>query len=310
MIIFVIVLVLVIVFIAADYGLYRFVFAHPVRKRPDAHNIPDSRLYSKYKDIMSEVVDDMEKIPHEEVSVVSSDGYRLYGRLYEMKKEAPVIVFLHGYHGLSEWDGFGFFRICKNNRINILMADERAHGKSEGNIITLGIKERHDCKLWTDYVVERYGNDKDVFLAGVSMGASSVLMSTALTLPGNVKGIISDCGFSEPASMIKETIRQMKLPVEPMYFFVNLGAKMFGHFNLEEITSLKAVKNLKLPVLFIHGKEDSVVPLSMNEELFDNCTGIKQRVLIDGADHANSAMTDYQAYEKAVMEFIHGICNN
>lgn len=290
--------------VAAVYGLYRFVFCHPLKKRPDAHQIPESNLYKAHIDIMSECVDDMDKTPFEEVSIQSQDGCRLYGRLYRIKKDAPLILFFHGYHGVFAWDGYGVFKICKDNGINLLMVDERAHGKSEGSAITFGIKERYDCKLWTEYAVRRFGENTDIFLAGVSMGAASVMMASELGLPENVRGIVADCGYSEPATILKETIRKTNLPVKPVYRLIRLGGRIFGHFDLEQATALEAVEKTKIPILFIHGKQDSVVPLSMCDELYERCAGKKERLLIEGADHANSALTDYAAYEKAVMMFL------
>jgi len=295
------------IIIGSSFCLYRFIFCHPIKHRPDAHHIPDSNLYRNYRDKMSDVVRNMEEMDYEEVSILSTEGYRLYGKLYNFQKNAPLLIFFHGYHGVSGWDGYGFFKICRNNKINLLMIDERAHGKSEGNVITFGIKERYDCKLWTDYAVERFGKNTDIILAGVSMGAASVIMSCELGLPENVRAMVADCGYSEPAAIIKETIRNMKLPVAPIYWLVNLGAHLFGHFALDETTVLKAVSTLQIPVLFIHGGLDSIVPLSMNDEIYERCTGKKERIVIEGADHANSAMTDYEAYEEAVMGFLDGV---
>lgn len=308
MVILLSILVLGVVCFVAEYMLYIFVFSHPVRKRPNAHHIPESELYKVYRDIMLDVVKEAETIPYEEVSIQSYDGLRLHGKYYAIKRDAPLVIFFHGYHGVSSWDGYGFFRICMNNGINLLMVDERAHGKSEGNIITFGLKERFDCKLWVEYVAKHFGEKTDIILAGVSMGATSVLMASELGIPPNVCCIISDCGFSEPAAIIKETIRSMKLPVKPVYYFINWGAKLFGHFNLEETTALNAVKKIKVPVLFIHGNNDHIVPIYMCEELYENCAGRKEKVLIEGANHANSAMTDYETYEKAVMEFLKKQC--
>ena len=96
----------------------------------------------------------------------------------------------------------------------------------------------------------------------------------------------------------------MRLPVKPVYQLVNLSAHLFGHFDLEETTALNAIKKIKIPVLFLHGRQDSIVPISMCEELYENCAGRKEKVLIEGANHANSAMTDYETYEKAVMGFL------
>lgn len=310
MIAFLIVPVIIAALLTGVYFVYRLVFCHPLKKRPDAHRIPESDLYKAYRDIMEEAVNDMEETPHEEVSICSLEGHKLYGKLYCIQEAAPLVIFFHGYHGVSAWDGYGFFKICKNSGMNILMIDERAHGKSEGRAITFGVRERHDCKLWVEYAAKRFGKDTDIFLAGVSMGAASVMMSSELGLPENVRAIVSDCGYSEPAAIIKETVRKTSLPVKPVYLLIKLGAKLFGRFDLEEAAPLNAVEKLRIPILFIHGKQDSVVPLSMNEELYERCTGKKERVVIEGADHANSAMTDYATYEREVMRFLNRFCLN
>lgn len=301
---FFVMLAFVVVLTAALYYLYRSVFCYPLKKRSDVHDIPESRLYKVHRNNMLEVVNEMESTPFEEVSIRSTDGYRLYGKLYHIKENAPLMLFFHGYHGTYAWDGYGVFQICKNNGINILMVDERAHGKSEGKATTFGIRERYDCKLWTEYAADRFGEKTDLILAGVSMGAATVMMASKLELPETVRAIVADCGFSEPAAIIKETIRKKKLPVKPLYLLVNLAAYIFGGFNLREATALSAVKTLNIPILLIHGKEDAVVPLSMCEELYENCAGIKEKLIVDGAAHANSAVVDYEAYEKAVMDFL------
>lgn len=293
-----------VVFWLTVYGLFRYIFCHPVRKRPDAHRIPESVLYKKYRGIMQDGVSEMEKLPAEDVSIVSFDGCRLCGKLYIFKENAPLLIFFHGYHGVPAWDGFGFFKICKTHKINLLMVDERAHGKSGGRCITFGIKERYDCRQWTDYAAKRFGEKTDIFLAGVSMGAASVMMASELGLPKNVKVLVSDCGYSEPAAIIKETVKKMGLPVKPVYVLIRLGARVFGQFDLEEATALRAVRKLQIPILFIHGKQDSIVSPAMNDELYEACTGTKERVLIEGADHANSAMTDFKTYENAVLRVL------
>lgn len=307
MIVLVFVIILILAVSAVVYQLYRGVFCYPVKKHADVHSIPDSKLYAKYRDSMLECVEDIEKTPCEEVHIASQEGFRLYGRLFYMKEGAPTVIFFHGYHGTAEWDGYGLFKVCKNYEINILMIDERAHGKSEGTAITFGIKERYDCKLWAEYVAGRFGENADIILAGVSMGAASIIMASELGLPANVKGLIADCGYSEPAAIIKETIRTMKLPVKPVYQIIRLGTAIFGRFDLEEATVIQAVKKLNIPILFIHGNNDSVVPVSMCEELYENVSGKKEIFWADGADHANSAITDYEGYEKAVVSFLNGL---
>ena len=295
---------LIILSLTVLYCLYRFVFCHPVKKRPEKHTVPDTVLYREHKDKMLACVKETEETPHEDVSIVSEDGYRLAGKLYMFKNGAPVVIFFHGYHGIAEWDGYGFFKICREHEINILMVDERAHGKSGSKVITFGIMERHDCIQWIGYVNERFGTDTEIILSGVSMGAATVLMASELGFPANVSAVIADCGYTEPVAMVKETIRNMKLPVKPVYFLIRLAARIYGGFNLEEASALSAVSKIMVPVLFIHGSGDSVVPVSMNEALYKNCNAVKQRVLIAGADHANSALTDYDTYRKEIVDFL------
>lgn len=305
MAVFLILVFLLMLGFLALYILYRVVFCNPPQKRPSVRQIPDSSLYRAHKDKMLKAIEDMEKTSCEEVGIFSGDGLRLYGKLYQGKQDdAPLVIFFHGYHGMAAWDGYGFFQLCKTNGFHLLMIDERAHGKSEGNVLTFGIKERYDCKLWVEYAVKRFGEGSDIFLAGVSMGAASVMMSSVLGLPGNVKGIIEDCGYSGPPDIIKETIKSMKLPVGLFYQLIKLGARLFGHFDLEADTALQSVRKTNIPILFIQGEKDSVVPPSMGAELFEACRSRKDLVIIKGADHANSAMTDYGTYGKAILKFM------
>ena len=57
---------------------------------------------------------------------------------------------------------------------------------------------------WIRYINRRFGEKTQIVLAGISMGASTVLMAADLGLPANVKGIMADCPFSEPKEILKE----------------------------------------------------------------------------------------------------------
>ena len=156
------------------------------------------------------------------------------------------------------WDGLGSFRFCRKNHINLLVVDERSHGKSADQIITFGIRECKDVKCWADYAAKRFP-EKSLILSGVSMGSASVMMASVLSLPSSVKALICDCGYTAPAEIIKE-----HTVFSSAGFFLlcllHFGARIFWHFNLSESTALSAVKQTKLPILFIHGDHDSIVP--------------------------------------------------
>lgn len=104
-------------------------------------------------------------------------------------------------------DGYGMFRFCREHGYRILLVDERAHGKSDGDTITFGIKEMHDCISWIKLVDNMYTENAGIIIAGVSMGASAVLMAAGYkegtAIPKSVIAVIADCAFTSVRDIIK-----------------------------------------------------------------------------------------------------------
>ena len=188
-------------------------------------------------------------------------------------------------------------------KVNTLVVDQRAHGNSEGNTMTFGVLERHDCLRWADYAAKRFGNDRKIFLSGVSMGAATVLMAASLPLPENVSGIIADCPYSTPGAIIRKVISDMHAPATLLYPFVALGAFLYGGFCIWEESPLHAVTNTKIPVLLIHGSEDKFVPSHMSTWIYDRCGGDRYIELFPGAGHGGCCATDPKRYEKILRSF-------
>ena len=304
-----IVIVLAVLLLLTAYYLYRGVFCYPSAKQSDPDNIPDSKAYGTRREEMRRVMEQMKETDWETVYLTATDGCRLFGRMKITNPEAPLFLFFHGYHGTCMWDGYGCFRFCRDRNYNMLMVDERAHGKSEGKAITFGILEREDCRLWAEYAAERTGGKVPIILSGVSMGAATVLMASALALPESVKAVVADCGYTSPKEIIQKTAAAMHFPVGPSYLLLRAGARIFGHFDLEAASPLEAVRQNKLPVLFVQGGKDSVVPMSMCDALFDTCAAPKEKLVVAEAEHAVSAMEDYGAYEAALDGFLKKRCS-
>lgn len=74
----------------------------------------------------------------------------------------------------------------KRNRCSVLYAEQRGQGNSGGDFIGFGQIERYDCLDWIHWVSERCGTELPIYLCGVSMGATTVLMAAGLDLPENV----------------------------------------------------------------------------------------------------------------------------
>ena len=116
---------------------YRLAFHFPYKNRPVGnHNLPDRALYRKIHDRINNLIDEAESFPTEEVFIRSYDGLRLAGHIYEQDSAAPVFIFFHGYQSTALRDGPGIFRVFRNEGFNVIFADQRAHGDSEGEAAT------------------------------------------------------------------------------------------------------------------------------------------------------------------------------
>jgi fermentation-respiration switch protein FrsA (DUF1100 family) len=103
-------------------------------------------------------------------------------------------------------------------------------------------------------------------------------------------------------------MKQLKLPVNVTYTAVRIGAKVFGRVDIEEHSPLKAMENCYVPVLFIHGDEDYLVPCDMSQQCYDACVSQdKRRVVVEGAAHGMSFCVDGELYEREVEEFLNRI---
>lgn len=289
----------IVITLTISYGSYWIAFYNPVKRHQETIVIRSN----KDSACLDQLCREMSEQPFEQVTITSADGLKLYGRYYHRSDTGPVHILFHGYRGSGIRDFCAIDRVCSHMNVNTLVVDQRAHGNSEGKTMTFGILERHDCLRWAEYAAARFGNDRKIFLSGVSMGAATVLMAASLPLPENVSGIIADCPYSAPGAIIRKVISDMHAPAALIYPFVVLGAFIFGGFSLWEESPLHAVSNTRIPILLIHGIEDKFVPSQMSNYIYERCGGERYIELFPGAGHGGCCATDPKRYEKILRSF-------
>ena len=290
---------------AASYFCYRLAFSVPKQSREALFEMPDTEQYAPYSAEARQMISDALEIPYKEAVVTSYDGLRLFGKCYIASADAPWLIMLHGYRSGAERDFCGGLKFGIDSGFNVLLVDQRAHGKSEGKCLTFGIKERYDCLTWINYVISRAGGSCKIALYGMSMGAATVLMAAGSELPKNVACIVADCGYTSPKAIIKKVIREMHYPVFPTFALVRLGGMLFGGFDIEEYSAVQAMEKCDIPVLFIHGDDDRFVPCDMGRENHRHCRAEGKKLLIvPNAGHGMSYMSDKRAYLGTVSEFL------
>lgn len=297
--------VAVVLLLLLTFICFYLVFYVPARKPEELEKmtIPPGKIYLPYEEKMLRWMQDCRDAPHEDVEIRSFDGLRLVGKYYEGTPGGPVELMFHGYRGTAERDMCGGMQRSFALGRNALIVEQRASGHSDGHVISFGINERRDCLAWVDYIIRRFGPDVKIMLTGISMGAATVLMAGGMELPENVVGILADCGYTSPKAIIIKIIRQLRLPVKPLYFLIKLGARIYGGFDLEETSPIEAMKRCRVPVIFIHGENDKFVPCEMSRENYEACAAPKRLLTVPGAGHGLCILVDREAYLGALDEF-------
>lgn len=246
--------------------------------------------------------------PHEDVWITSDDGLKLHGVYFPGEKSNKAAICFHGYTSQCMSDFIGLTDYYMKRGYRMLLVDERAHGQSEGEYIGFGCKDRFDALKWIQWLIKEAGEDCRILLHGISMGGATVLMTSGLKLPPQVKGILSDCAFTSPKEVFTHVLKTMyHLPAFPMLNIADRVNKIKAGYGLDECNAAREVRKAKVPMLLIHGDKDTFVPCEMCGRIYENCASPKQKLIVEGAGHAESYFKATDAYEKAMDSFIGGI---
>ncbi len=246
-------------------------------------------------------------LPFERVSVSSFDGLRLSGRWLPAEHAVGTALFFHGWRSLAELDFSVAAEFYRSLGLNLLLVDQRGQGKSEGTFMTFGVREHRDVQPWLEWIGKQCPG-KPVLLAGLSMGAATVLMAAADPMPDTVRGVLADCGFTTPKAIFTSVLRRRHLPARLILTPVNWLTRVVAGFDMEECSTLEAMRRTRLPVLLIHGEVDRFVPCEMSRENYAACASADKTLFtVPGAPHGGSYLVDPAGYEKTVRAFVRRI---
>ncbi len=295
--------VLVILALAVGYGAFRVACVWGRNIDPLLEQTYRQGVYAKNGDILYENALALSKIPAEDLYITSYDGLRLHARLLPMENAKGTIAMFHGFHSFGDADFGCAVPLLREMGYQLLLVDERAHQGSEGRYLTYGVKERRDVQAWAREMAGRVDPGHPIYLQGISMGAATVLMAADLPMPENVRGIVADCGFTSPAEIVGKVIRQFRLPVFPLLYLIELWCRLLAGFSLWGYSTVQALDRSRLPVLFVHGKKDNLVPWEMTQRSSEACCTEKTVLYVEDAGHGESFLVDRPACEAALRTF-------
>ena len=231
------------------------------------------------------------------------DSIRIY-IIASQKHTARTAVLAHGYKD----NALGMMDICTmyldSLGYNVMLYDQYAHGKSSGSMIQMGWKDRKNLIMCARKAEELFGDS--IVLHGISMGGATVMMAGGdVELPYSVRAIVDDCGYTSVwDEYVGELKKQFSLPPFPVLHFTNLVNKLCLGWSFTEANALDAVSRTKVPMLFIHGDDDTYVPTEMACKLYKAHGGRKSLWLSPGSRHARSYEDHPVEYTQKVREFL------
>ena len=246
------------------------------------------------------------------VSHTADDGTVLLGWELEGAGDGPYAdghtwaVVCHGYIGQpSDMAKYGYH--FHELGMSVLMPAARGHERNvDTGLIQMGGTDAQDLVGWIGEIVAR-DPEARVMLFGVSMGGAEVMMASGLSdLPENVALIVEDCGYTsvwEEFSLQLDNV--FHLPSFPILNVADAACLMRAGYTFEGVSSIESLRSASVPMLFIHGDEDTFVPFSMLDECYEACASEeKEKLVVEGAGHGLSASTNPELYWSTVDDFL------
>ena len=200
---------------------------------------------------------------------------------------AQVLLYLHG-NGINIGANVAHANRFHRLGFSVLLPDYRGYGRSEGRFPTEASVYQDAAVAWDYLVQERKIQPEQIFLYGHSLGGA-VAIDLAVKHP-DAAGLIVESSFTSIRDIVdSESIYR----IFPIDLILN-----------QRFDSIRKVRSLALPVLFIHGTADLRVPATMSQQLYEAAPEPKQLILIPNAGHNNTAETAGDKYFQLMQKFV------
>lgn len=289
------ILILILLLILFCEELYRYIFRR--KSSPLFEILFDSKGHEEaYYVSRAAAEQKMHSRPCEELTMQSVRGEMLKGFYYDNGAAGKTVAFIvHGYRSEHNWTAGICFDYWASRGVDVFACDHTAHGASGGQYIGFDVLECEDCLAWLDVLTEKCGRDVEIILHGFSMGAATVLQMSG-RCPDNVKFIVEDSGFRSARASLAHQIG-------PMYQPMRLINRLLAGYDLDASDVTASLDRAKMPILFVHGREDKLVPFENGPELYERCRGEKDCFFPENTRHIEAMYTQPEQYAQKLDTF-------
>ncbi|MBZ0308786.1 MAG: alpha/beta hydrolase [Anaerolineae bacterium] len=243
-------------------------------------------------------------LPYEEVSFPSRYKAQIRGWWIPAEQPIGTVIFCHGQNGSMDGDlpqAVPFYHAG----YNILMFNFRAHGNSDGKTVTFGVFEKEDLLGAVDFLADEKGIQNSA-VVGFSMGTAVAMIGTALT--DKISVLILDGAFWRLLDLLDYWMQSRHIPPLLSAWAAKLavtGASFRTNTRMFQISPRLWAKHLnQIPVLFIHGEKDKLIPLAEVQKLAADLNGPHKIWVAPDCDH-REAFKKYEAeYNRLVFSWL------
>ena len=233
---------------------------------------------------------------------IENDGLHLYGQYFDFgHKRACIIIpgrcesLMYSYFFAPAYEKAGF---------NVLVIDIRAHGISDGKYDPVGVGEHRDTIKWGKMLHDEFGNE-EVWIHGICMGANTgVLVLTAPECPDYFKGLVSEGMYISFKENYKQHMIYDHHPTWPIVNMVMKLVKKHTGTDVDKIKPIDLIDQVKVPVLFIAGRNDFYSKADCTIQLYEKCGASRKEIAwFEGGNHSHLRFAYHEEFENVIAQF-------
>lgn len=238
----------------------------------------------------------------EPVTFTSTDGLHLAG-WYIPSHNGATIILCHGL-GVNRAAMLPQAALLAEHGYGSLLFDFRAHGESEGEMVTYGYAETDDVLAAVDYLLARSDVDPQrIGILGGSMGAATAIRTAARS--PHLKAVVAESAFSSLEDEVASSFKAISgLPAFPFAPFTVAIAQWKTGQRISEVRPVEDIPSIApRPVLIIHGPDDELIPAEQGLRLYEVAREPKELWMVDMLDHGSALGVLPDEYERRVVGF-------
>jgi uncharacterized protein len=240
-----------------------------------------------------------------DVTILASDGATLSAwAILPRNGNGKAVILLHGLSD-NRLGMIGYAELLLGHGFSVLLPDARAHGTSGGQLATYGLLESDDIRRWFNWLQQNQ-HPGCIFGFAESMGAAQLLQS--LRAEQHFCAVAAESPFSTFREIAYDRVGQFfhtgpwvgRTVLRPVVEFAFDYARWKYKLNFDQVSPEGALVGTRVPVLLIHGKNDSNIPVRHSRRILahDPLVTLWE---VPNADHCGAASAAPREFEQRLM---------